>query len=515
MRTDPGDDAAPRDRQRFWLAVTIAFIVLGASLRLSQYGSRQSFWGDEAALLFNITQKSTAELMSGPLDHGQAAPPLFLATQRWIALTLGTGEYAQRLVPLLLGVAVPALGAWLAWQWTTPSGAAFVAAVLALSDAFIWQSATLKPYSGDVFFALVLLLIYPPPLPDDVARPRTRPVSQSRGRRFWIASIVAAVAVWYSLGVVFVYAGLASVALVDSYLHQRRHFQARFTAVALLFQGSFVALYMFSLRHQTGDTYLQNFWAFAFPDWSQPSTLPRWFGAGAWDLAGYVGWPLRWLPGILSPLAIIGFISLKRQGKLLFALALLAPVAMTLLAALLHHYPWTGRRVTMFLVPGIVMLAGAGVAGLFAMPQRAPRWIAAIGLVPIVALLVIAVPAIAMPRTRTHLRPVIEYVREHRAPGEPIFVSAPRLEFEWYWPDAAQPLSFAPPQGELAPGSRIWYVVVPTNPERPRYVQRDPSELRRSAREIDRFIVQGGAAYRFEAPAAAAEVPAVSVEQNP
>src|SRR5688500_15692964 len=238
MRTDPGDDAAPRDRQRFWLAVTIAFIVLGASLRLSQYGSRQSFWGDEAALLFNITQKSTAELMSGPLDHGQAAPPLFLATQRWIALTLGTGEYAQRLVPLLLGVAVPALGAWLAWQWTTPSGAAFVAAVLALSDAFIWQSATLKPYSGDVFFALVLLLIYPPPLPDDVARPRTRPVSQSRGRRFWIASIVAAVAVWYSLGVVFVYAGLASVALVDSYLHQRRNFQARFTAVALLFQGS-------------------------------------------------------------------------------------------------------------------------------------------------------------------------------------------------------------------------------------------------------------------------------------
>ena len=504
MRTDAGDDAAAPKGQRFWLAVTVAFIMLGAALRVAQYASRQSFWGDEAALLFNITQKSTAQLMTGPLDHAQAAPPLFLAAQRWIALTLGTGEYAQRLVPLLLGIAIPALGGLLAWRWTTPAGAAFVAAVLALSDAFIWQSATLKPYSGDVLFALVLLLIYPPPRGRD----------ESPVRRLLIASIVAAIAVWYSLVVAFVFAGLSTVAFVDLIVREKRGY-AYWLAAKSTFAVSFVALYAISIRHQSGDAYLQNFWTFAFPDWSRPATLPRWLVAGLWDLAGYVGWPLRWLPAVLLPLAVIGFISLKRQGKLLFAIALLSPVAMTLLAALLRHYPWTGRRITMFLVPGIVMLAGAGVAGLFAMSQRTPRWIAAVGLVPIVALLVTALPAIATPRTRTHLRPVIEFVRQNRAPGEPIFVSAPKLEFEWYWPDAAQPLSFAPPQGDLAPGSRIWYVVVPTNPERPRYEQRDPDELRRSAREIDRFVVRGGAAYRFEAPAAAPEVPAVSVEQNP
>ena len=45
------------------------------------------------------------------------------------------------------------------------------------------------------------------------------------------------------------------------------------------------------------------------------------------------------------------------------------------------------------------------------------------------------------------------------------------------------------------------------------YEQRDPNELRRSAREIDRIIVPGGAAYRFDAPAATAPaVPAASIE---
>jgi hypothetical protein len=135
-------------------------------------------------------------------------------------------------------------------------------------------------------------------------------------------------------------------------------------------------------------------------------------------------------------------------------------------------------------------------------------------LVPVIALLVVALPAIVSPRTRTHLRPVLEYVRQNRAAGEPVFVSAPKLEFDWYWPDAARPLSFEPP-GDFAPGTRIWYVVVPTDPNRPRYEQRDPNDLRRTAREIDRFIVRGGAAYRFEWPREANETPAVSVDHNP
>jgi hypothetical protein len=502
MPTAPQDHEAPPIAGRPWLVITIAVVALGAGFRVAQYASRQSFWGDEAALLFNITGKTTAALMTGPLDHGQAAPPAFLAVQRGIAVTLGTGEYAQRLPPLLIGIACPALAAWLAWRWTTPAGAAFVAAALAVSDAFIWQSATLKPYSGDVLLAIILLLIYPPP----------QDRGDGSGRRLIIASLVASLAVWYSLVITFVFAGISAVALAE--VVRRRSGRTPWLLGNVLFACSFVALYVVSIRHQNGDAYLRTYWTFAFPDWSRPATLPKWFATGFWDLAGYVGWPMKWLAAVVLPLAVVGFISLRRQGKSLAAAALLAPVLMTVAAALLHQYPWTGRRVTMFLVPGIVVLAGAGVAGLMAMPQRGARALAALGLVPVLAPLAVALPALITPRTRTHLRPVIEYVRAKRAPGEPLFVNAPRLEFEWYWPDAPPPVSFEPPSGS-ASGTRIWYVVVPTNLDPPRYKQPSPDDVRRAAREIDRFVVRGGEAYRFEWSAATTVPTSTSASRDP
>ena len=513
-------------RRRRWLVVTVALVAFGAVLRVAQYASRQSFWADEAALLFNLTDKSTRQLVAGPLDHGQAAPPGFLAIQRAIALTLGTGEYAQRLIPLLFGIASLPLAARLAWRWLPPAGATFAVALLALADTLVWQSATLKPYTLDLFVALALLLIYPPP-PSPAGGGHETDDNHAMGR-LRLSSCAAAVAVWFSLVASILFAGLAGAELVDVLRRQRRARAARGTssdvtgaaarfdndrrasstlaaltrwALTLVpFAVSFAALYAVSIRHQSGNTYLQSFWTTTFPDYAHPSTLPRWFVKGLWGLAGYVGWPAQGMGAILIPLAMVGFVSLKRQGRLHVAIAMLAPIVAALAAALVHQYPWTGRRVTIFLLPAIVMLAGAGVGGLAMLPQRWPKWVAAAGLVPVAILLAVDVVALARPRTSTHLRPVLEYVRARRAAGEPLYVSEPTYAFDWYWPDAPEPLAFAPPDPDaLPPGTRLWYVVLPEDLEHPHKPLPGVDALRARAREVDRFVVRGGAAYQFEA----------------
>src|SRR5687767_12304993 len=151
----PGAPQAPS--RRGWLIVTLAALVVGAGLRVGEYARQRSYWHDEAALVLNVFEKPARELV-GRLDSAQAAPPLFLLSQRGVYLTLGRSEFAMRLVPLLLALASLALFAALAWRVLPPDGAALAAIMFSLSDRLIWHGTEAKQYSGDVFVALVLLL---------------------------------------------------------------------------------------------------------------------------------------------------------------------------------------------------------------------------------------------------------------------------------------------------------------------------------------------------------------------
>src|SRR5215469_163176 len=79
---------------------TWAFVALGLGLRLYHYLRDPSIWHDEAALVLNVLGKGFGELL-GALQFAEASPPLFLWLERAVALALGDGTYAFRLVSVL------------------------------------------------------------------------------------------------------------------------------------------------------------------------------------------------------------------------------------------------------------------------------------------------------------------------------------------------------------------------------------------------------------------------------
>src|SRR5687768_301875 len=147
--TPPTGDAHERREergQRSTLAIRLIWIAVAAGtiLRLAQYLSRQSFWGDEAALLLNLRHRSWAEVLFQRLDFTpstQAAPPAFLAVLKALVEAGGESEYALRLVPLVMSLLGLVAFAVLARRVTTGAAAAWAVGFFALSDVLILQAA--------------------------------------------------------------------------------------------------------------------------------------------------------------------------------------------------------------------------------------------------------------------------------------------------------------------------------------------------------------------------------------
>ena len=79
-----------------WAAAALAFGIL---VRLVQYGRNPDVWHDEAALLVNVIERGYQQLLA-PLTFYEAAPPLFLWIERWIALHVSDTQWVMRLLPL-------------------------------------------------------------------------------------------------------------------------------------------------------------------------------------------------------------------------------------------------------------------------------------------------------------------------------------------------------------------------------------------------------------------------------
>jgi len=63
------------------LMLSIIAVIFGLAVRLVQYLSNRSLWGDEAAISLNIINRSYRELLT-PLSNNQAAPPGFLTVEK-------------------------------------------------------------------------------------------------------------------------------------------------------------------------------------------------------------------------------------------------------------------------------------------------------------------------------------------------------------------------------------------------------------------------------------------------
>jgi hypothetical protein len=294
------------------------------------------------------------------------------------------------------------------------AGAAPAAALslLAIGVPFIRFGANVKQYEADIVVAIALLLL--------ALDLREREASTNR---LLLYGIVGFVVIWFSQASVLVMAGLGlSLSMEWLITRDRRVARGLLISIPMWAAASLVALVIgLHIMSATTRQFMHDFWAGGFVPW--PLRLQadlHWF----WD---------RWIslfddatllryrrPAVFVVVAAVGIVELWRQRRPV-ALLLLGPFLVCLAAAVAHQYPFRGRLVV-WLLPSLLLVVAAGVEWLrckasFFHPVVGGALMMAL-LVPPVLALVAAPP----PYEIEHHRELLSYLKEHRQPGDSIYV---------------------------------------------------------------------------------------------
>jgi hypothetical protein len=341
------------------VATTIA--IVGAAALVYWTSTARPMWVDEQMLALNVRDRSFLGL-AGPLWLDQSAPLGWLALERLMMVSLGTGERAVRLLTVLFGIGTLVTAIWIGRRWMSPLGAAILVALCAFGEWIVFFTLELKHYSADTFGALFLPALAAWAFEADVPTlgvGRAAPGNSRQFRRrvtvWWLS---AAVCLWFANGALFVAPGCTAVLLSKC----RRRDTPLFLATGLVWLASFALCYTLVLRHALENAYLKTYWAFAFPPVADGvrATL-GWLVAQAGPFAAKpVGSGLRMLFWVAYASGMA--VALVRRSALaaMFSMVPLSALAL----ALLQIVP-TFERLALWFVPslyvGIALCGDAAV----------------------------------------------------------------------------------------------------------------------------------------------------------
>ena len=407
-----------------WRSLAAIAVIFGMAVRLSLFFGKRSLWFDELGIAMNLRDRSYLELLA-PLDHNQAAPPLFLWIEKLAIQLLGESELALRLFPLLAGITSLLLLYRLAFRTVSEPAAAIAVALLAVLRFTVYYSNELKPYIVDLSVSLLLFSILW----------GFRQQAFGWTQTLWV-SFVGALCIWTSFPAAFTLVAAESTVLFANPVSLYwRLFKSRLLTYAVWI-ASFVGMYWFSVAAAMGNSALVDSWSARYPDslfdvvWLLDA-VGRFF----YRPLGFIG-----VPEVLAMLTfVVGCIVLWRNNRLT-AIALLSPFVVTLAASFLQKYPFR-ERLILYLVPYALLIISSGLAWTLNIVKR-PRYIQVLG---VVLLCVLWMPSagrslaiIINPHQYSvhRLRPLIEYVNEHYVENDVIYVF-PRAQraFEYYTVD--------------------------------------------------------------------------------
>jgi hypothetical protein len=430
-------DTSTRAAHR-WIALGL---VTGAIFRLLQYLGNRSLWLDEALLAPWILDASLGDIV----DPSRISPVAFgfMGAIKALTLLLGESELVLRLVPLVAGLAALLVFHRAAARLLSPTGATVAVGLFALSPFLIYYASELKAYSVDVATTALFLAV--------AAGMMTSPVA-IKGAVLWGATAVLAVSV--SVTAALVIAGTGAAVMV---VRSRAGDIWSVMLVATASLPSAVLVLLPYLRRRGLDQgaeaaagepgFMDAFWTSGFmpvpprsmDEWLWlPTTLFRVFH----DPLGLMHNTSEVVGTLLAVLmmitAAVGIAALARHrpGALLLALA---PILVALAASGMRLYPFgadwnTGGRVILFLVPCFYLLIGAGAGWLIDSAGR-PIRIIGISLVAVLLAPALLQAATTIPYGRGEMKPLLEFFREHRQPGDRLYVHYDALPaFRYYAP---------------------------------------------------------------------------------
>jgi hypothetical protein len=450
-RSPAGPTAPPGTAGRAVLGLLAGLLALGLAARCRLFFLGHSYWYDEAYLLLNVFTHSGRDLL-GPLDHAQAAPPLFLLLLRGLYVVAGPAEWVMRLPAFASSLLALALAVPLARRVVGGAGWVWAAGLSAVCFHGVTHGCEVKPYAGDLLTAEVVLLATASLLLPDVS---------AAGRRAGriVLLLLAAVGPWLSYPSAFVLGG-ASAALFVEFLRRRdRACGWTWAALNLLLLASVAFLW-----HVAGQShhshFLEEWWANFFPDISTPWAALRW-GARYLAHVGHYGTTGLGVPLLL--LAVPGWVVLGRRSPGLAPL-LVVPLALAWLAGVLHLYP-PGDRLIFFAAPCLWLGAAAGAGALVRRFRGGSQMV-----VYAILLAGLLLPGAARMAKEFFRRPVVTEFREafafvdgRREDEDAVWVSHPQV-YEVYRGHPPWLLGAYTPVDEVvraAHAGRLWMVFTP------------------------------------------------------
>jgi hypothetical protein len=370
-------------RRPRWWNLLIPVFCTGLGILLWRWIGGKPFWLDEEMIALNVRDRAFGGAGSS-LWLGQSAPIAWLATERAIVLTLGTGERALRLLPALCGMATLATALWVGRRWMTVAGAAVLLLLLSCNEWLIYFPNELKHYSADAFGGLLLPALAAWVI-EGAAEADARRSLISRAACWWA---VAAIGQLFANGFLFVTPACALALLAAAWHRGGSRLALTVAGLGAIWAAAFTVNYALGLRFATSSAYLQDYWSFALPPrgGSALETI-GWLGRQAQPLAIKPGGTALWIAfwaiavsGLLvgrRPLGLMGLMvaaslptlaalrvaplfermSLWALPMLYVGVALFVDVALRVGRGLLERRTWGGRLVT--------VVAGAGaIAGL-------------------------------------------------------------------------------------------------------------------------------------------------------
>jgi hypothetical protein len=368
----------PEKLHRLLRRCTLALLAAGVLWRVVRYLLRFPLWGDEAMICLNFLELDYAGL-THQLRYCQVAPLLFLWGELTSLRLLGGSELAMRLLPFLAGTGALALFWRLARLTLPPPAATLALGFLAVAIWPVSMCTFAKPYSLDLFMALVLLL----PAAHLLRRP---------GRLRWLAllCLVTPLAIFGSFPAVFV-GGAVSLALLPAAWRgpgwKPRLLYFVYNATLLTsFAGHYFLVGRGQLATPVGTLTTEHGMSLYWADGFLPAGL---FPLLKWLLRAHVGqmtaYPIGAQDGgstLTTLLCLLGawhFWTSRRRALLVLCAA---PFALSFVAAVLHRYPYGAScRLCQFVAPAICLTAGAGAAALIDRVRSARlrrRWVAGV-----------------------------------------------------------------------------------------------------------------------------------------
>lgn len=418
-------------------AVALAAVVgAGLLLRIGWFVADPCVWWDEAWLILNVLNKPFAAL-AGPLDHAQAAPPVFLWAVKTCTVILGDSTYALRFVPLVASCVGFLLIAAVGGAYPR-SAVPFALVLLAGSSKMLAHTAEVKPYTLDFCAAAALAVWF------------CRTADRSLTSRIRIAAVICPATV------LLVYPGcfLAGAALLGLANKSRRRNEFLLLALAGALTAAAFALVLAGPAATQQTPALRNYWVELghFPDWSRPLSVPGWLWSGTFGIFRYCLYPFG---TVFVPFAVIGGATLWRAGRRDVAVFLAAPLALALVAGLLGKYPFGGSRLYLFAAPELALLSAVGI-GL--------TWNRFRGRIVRAALLAVVGWGIVEGATsplfglsRVEVRPAVAFVKARPA-GDPVIVT--NHVFAYYLRHEPNVSLLGDP---LPVGARRWWIVGDSN----------------------------------------------------